>query len=104
MLKFFGFVLKLGALSLIVLILGNLIHWKGRTISDQVKSQMSQAQRLELVGQVKHWSNKVVHDANVGGSSIGNSRVRANRESQEILPSERQKLRQLIRELNGPSN
>lgn len=90
MLKAIGWMLKLAVFSLVVLILGNYVRWpsSGRTISDEVRTHLSHAERSAVAGQVREWAGKVTEDARKGIQ-------------EEISPSERQKLNTLIRELNG---
>jgi hypothetical protein len=60
---------------------------------------MSHAERSDLFGIVRNWSEKVTHDARQGYQNKVNHAL-----SQEEIPSsERQKLKALIRELNGSS-
>ena len=95
MLKLIGYVIKLVLFSAFILILGNAVHWEGKTISDQVKLRMSHAERSDLYGSVRGWAEKITLDAKQGATQ------RAKRVFvEEIAPSERQKLNALIRELN----
>lgn len=103
MLRIFGFCLKITFFSILILILGNTIHWEGRTISDQVKLRMSHADRSPIVNSVRNWAEKVTHDARKG---ILRRPYRTEVHSltsihEEIPSSERQKLKALIEELNS---
>jgi hypothetical protein len=86
MLKLLGSGIKLVIFSLLVLILGNWLHWDGRTISDQVKMGMSHAEESSVVHSLRSWAQKITLNA---------------REGEEITTSERQKLKALIKELNS---
>jgi hypothetical protein len=72
--------MKIAAFSLGILVLGHLVSWDGRTVSDQIKSQLSHAES---------WAEHKVDVIRNG-----------DHPRETISPSERQKLRQLIRELN----
>jgi hypothetical protein len=99
MLRMLGFCVKLVIFSVLVLVLGNWLHWDGRTISDQVKVKMSHAERSDLFGAVRNWADKVTYDARKGVQrKLGHSTPEQN---EEITSSERQKLKALIQELNS---
>jgi hypothetical protein len=121
MLKLLGFIVKVALFSLVVLIIGNWARWDGKTISDQVKTQLSAAQRLEIAEQIKEITKKVTGDAKKGLQKIKTNGGRSSLPSsakeektalarstgipspdteEPISASERQKLRALIRELN----
>jgi len=97
MLKAFGYCFRVIIFSILVLILGNWLHWDGRTISDQVRLRMSHAEETGWVGTVRNWAEKITHDARKGLQKK-NTHVSAQ---EEIPSSEREKLKALIRELNG---
>jgi hypothetical protein len=89
--------------STVVLVLGNWLHWGGRTVSDQVRIGMAHAERSDLFHKVQNWANHITQDARKGfqiapfsGNSKGSSPL-----SDEITSSERAKLRALIQELNS---
>jgi hypothetical protein len=93
MLRLLSFLIKLSIFGVVILMLGHVVTWKGKTISDQVKTQMSHAERMDLVGQVKTWTNDTL-------SSEASPRAKQKKDEQ-ISPTERQKLKALIQELNG---
>ncbi len=97
MLRLIGWAIKLGLFAAIVLVLGHVVTWKGQTISDQVKTQISHAERMDLVGQVKHWTNKTLGEERGAHGAPSNGKQK----DEQILSSERQKLKALIQELNG---
>lgn len=70
---------KIAAVACVALVLGSWIRWDGTTISDHIRSGMSHAERRITVEPV--------------GLPSG----------EKILTTERQKLRDLIKELNTPS-
>ena len=91
-------VLKVAIFSLIVLALGNWVHWRGKTISDQVKTNLSHAEQItgEAAENAKTWVEEKKREA------LGDYKKVAKENAPEhIAPSERQKLRALIRELNA---
>ena len=67
--------------SALVLFLGNWIHWDGRSLSQHFQQTLHQVENKVQIG-----------------SWIGLN----HRSSDQILVSEKQKLRNLIRELNRP--
>jgi len=91
MLKALAWVIKTSAFALVVLVLANYIRMGNKTVSDQVRMELSHAE--SAAGRT--W----VHSAE--------RRVQAHKRhalkmmSEEIPSSERQKLRALMRELNS---
>lgn len=102
MLKLLGATIKLGILSLIVLVLGNWLHWGGKSISDQIKTGMAHAEKTPWVSDAKDWASTLSEDVRNGlkKKSISGE---AGLQVEEVTGSERQKLRALIKELNGNS-
>jgi hypothetical protein len=116
MIKAIGWIIKVSVFAALVLVAANWVRVGGKTVSDQVKTQMSHAERSELVGTVKDWATTVTKDAQrsfekranlhntarppnpmLRSSEDGNAGDR----SSEFPSSERQKLQALIRELNA---
>ncbi|OFZ18364.1 MAG: hypothetical protein A2X94_12510 [Bdellovibrionales bacterium GWB1_55_8] len=108
MLKLIGLGIKLTVLGTIFLVLGNVLEWRGKTISDQVKVQIAQAERSQLFHRVRKISSELSEDSRLGQKQAhkfgrkNNSGVRSTEE--DIPVSERQKLKSLIRELNSSSD
>jgi hypothetical protein len=96
MLNLIANLIKFALFSTFILVLGNSIHWRGKTISDQVKLSMAHAERSEVYGAVRNWTERLTHDAKKSAARKANQVI-----VDEILPSERQKLNALIRELNN---
>ena len=96
--KFISIVLKLSVASLVAIVIANLVYWRGKTISDQVKTQMSAVEHSKIVDQAKQWARQLTDDARKGAPRQDHSR---KYRSEEIPVSEQQKLRALIRDLNG---
>jgi hypothetical protein len=106
MLKLLSLAAKISLFALAVLILGNRLHWGGRTVSDQVRVGMAHAERSHWVGTLRGWAEKMIQDVRKGysqkpRSGALNEKVALSEE--EIAPYERQRLRALIKELNGPA-
>jgi hypothetical protein len=111
-----GWMIKLTLFSILVLVLGNYVHWNGKSVSDQVKTQLAHAERSQFAGSIRRWTGNVTRDAKrgahlqkaavLGGEenrkrSEGRTSMRSEERPQEkIQASERQKLRALIQELN----
>ena len=103
MLKAVGFIIKLFLFSIFVLAVGNWLRWDGKTISDQVKSQLSHAEDSGVADEIRGWTRKITDDARAGfdKKQMKVSRSEAAAPSSEQIPSsERQKLKALIKELN----
>ncbi|MCM2324399.1 MAG: hypothetical protein NDJ90_14165 [Oligoflexia bacterium] len=106
MFRLLGLLIKASLFAIIVLVLGNWLHWGDRTISDEIKVRMSHAERSDLAGKVKDFAGDVsrgLRNSASGGSDDrpiqgGDKSLSAS----ELIPSsERQKLKALIRELNS---
>ncbi len=106
MFKAIGWLIKLSLFTTLVLVLGNYFKWGGKTVSDQVKTQMSKAESLELPSippSVRGWTRSLVGDAKRGAKSSKPRPIENElrpEDGTEIPSSERQKLKTLIRDLN----
>lgn len=96
MLSLIGKIIKIAGFSLLIIVLSNILYWDGRTISDQVRHSLAQAKRVDF-GIVKNWSEGAKKTIQRGSLALPSSSIT------DIQPTERQKLRALIRELNTPS-
>lgn len=69
MLKLIGFFLKLCAFSVIVLVLGQLVRWDGKSVSDQVKVRISHAEGYtaehgeSIFERARQWARELLGDA-----------------------------------------
>src|SRR5262245_40182579 len=131
MLKLIGWTIKLTVFAVIVLVLGNWLQIDGKSISDQVKSHMSHAQRqaphlkhslhqklTEKIESAREWSesngvptmearnDSLSHSAPAPAATMSkvssrnpSAKKQKAAQDEEIPPTERQKLRALIREL-----
>jgi len=57
MFKAIGWLIKLTVFAGIILVLGNMLHWRGHTVSDQVKTSLASAQTSETMDDIKTWAN-----------------------------------------------
>ena len=64
MFKAIGWLIKVTIFAGIILVLGNMVHWKGHTVSDQVKTSLAAAQQSETLDDIKTWANHVTTPAN----------------------------------------
>jgi hypothetical protein len=75
MLKLLGWILKATLFAALVLVASHLITWNGKSVSDQVRSGLSSAERAVPAGQtlktVKRKSRALVEDARDAASKIG---------------------------------
>ena len=122
MLRAIAFLIKATLFAVLVLVIGNWARWDGRTLSDQVKHAIAQAERSDITSKVRGWTKNLTDDAREGADSktkyVKRAPIKAiasdstdteaaapAREDKERIPSsERQKLRNLIRELNHPKD
>ena len=110
MFKLLGFFVKVTVFAVIVLVIGNMVHWNGRTVSDEVRVQLSHAERSAWTGVSgnKHWAGKLTTDTKEGAIRKKSAKPSAQAEPadeetgdiKKIPASERQKLRALIEEMN----
>ncbi|MDR3608558.1 MAG: hypothetical protein P4M08_14435 [Oligoflexia bacterium] len=123
MLKLIGWLIKASLFAAVVLVLGNLIHWRGQTVSDQVKTQLTRAEKSPTARKIAKEAKDVTlgytNDINTKTKSVwprsaveryhassgSPERAEAARKQdpspERIAPSERQKLRSLIHDLNN---
>jgi hypothetical protein len=107
MLRLIGLMIKICVFSLIVLLIGNSVRWRGRTISDQVRTHLAHADPVGIVSEVRVWAEGWLGDFSKKeprskGRSPGGSAPSDSAATDDISVSERQKLRALIRDLNNP--
>jgi hypothetical protein len=100
MFKLIGLLFKIAIFGVVVLIIGNTVHWGGRTISDQIRIGLSSAQKSTMGKQVQGWATGFVNEARKGSLQAAPGQQEAP-DSENIPHSERQKLRALIKEING---
>jgi hypothetical protein len=126
MLRAISFVVKLALFSVLVLILGNWLAWDGKTLSDQVRDGVARVENTEWMGKARGWlglghdePRRLAHRPmrqqhahaslrhaaaerdRMSDSLVNEKSAETSRPTQEqVSPSERQKLRALIQELN----
>ncbi len=115
MINAMGWLIKITLFSLLILFLGNWIHWNGKTVSDQVKTQIAHAERSDIATSIRKWTGNVTHDVrhqarkparHASPETSDDTASYKSGEPAEVTPmekipsSERQKLRALIQELN----
>ncbi len=104
MLSLLKFTIKWAVLSLLILTLGNWVHWNGRTLSEIVKTTMAPFENKHLLETAQKWGEGLTRDAKQGLQnklSSSSSQMTSTPMEQEVPRSERQKLRTLIRELSS---
>ena len=99
MLRFLFTCVKTIIFSIIILILGNWIKWDGKTLSEQVNNCMTHQKYMPLFQQMKQKSSLFLNDLHQTTSRVHEARAPASSSYEEISPSEKQKLRTLIKEL-----
>lgn len=114
MFRLIGFLLKAAFVTALILVLGQVVRWEGRTISDQIKTRLAKAEESPLVEKVSGWAESWVTERKTAARrapqlgekprpAVADRPIAATDpgDGGEIPSSERQKLRELIRELNG---
>jgi hypothetical protein len=125
MLKLIGWIIKITLFSIAILIIGAFVRWDGKTISDQIRTHLSYATsyspHVDAAKASRNLKNEIQGHWREIKEKLSNGTEKAPSESdknqltklsssgvnalgagdEEIPPSERQKLRALIRELNS---
>ncbi len=95
MLRLIFWVIKWGGFALLILILAHTVEWKGRTVSDQLRVSLAKARTTDEYRELRNWTDRFIE----GKPRQGTGRRGGNSSAQEIAPNEREKLKQLLREL-----
>ncbi len=103
MLRLIGFGFKLVFFSAVVLVLSHIVRWDGKTVSDQVRTGLAQAEHVTATSQwlppilspVRSWASHLLGDARSGNRRSSASES-ANESGDTVAPSERRKLQSLI--------
>lgn len=92
--------------ALVVLVLGNLISWKGQTVSDQVKTTMAQVEKngleqslsdlKDFFSPVELWIRSLQTDSARGHRAKRLRQIEANPE-EDLNSSEKEELKSLLR-------
>jgi hypothetical protein len=124
MLKAIGWLIKASVFAALVLVAANYFKVGTKTVSDELKTQLSHAENAEVVGEVKDWAHRMTNahrDGILKKSKVDRGEARTKgvvlvpqqkmvskpsatsvaSTSEEISSTERQKLRALMRELNS---
>ncbi|MGK5086300.1 hypothetical protein WDW86_01980 [Bdellovibrionota bacterium FG-2] len=104
MLRLIGLGFKLIFFSVAVLVLGHLIRWDGKTVSDQVRTGLAQAEHATATNQwlppilspVRSWASHLLGDARNGSQKSSTSSRSFRDNDDEASPAERRKLQSLI--------
>jgi len=59
MLKLIGFFIKLSILGMIMLVVGNLVHYQGRTLSDHAKNWIQNTEKSEVTQDIRKWAHQM---------------------------------------------
>src|SRR5690349_11477573 len=120
MLNAIGWLLKTTLFATLILVLGQVVRWDGRSVSDRVKTALAVAEPVstKMLGRAKDVANGLIEDARVGaGASKDSVHVSAAspqeknhprekgkaspaRTQLDVSDSERRKLRALIDQMN----
>ncbi len=71
MFKLIGWCLKACFFAAIVLVASHYVTWGGRTVSDQVRSSLSSAERSQPLKAAKKKSRALLEDAKEAASNVG---------------------------------
>jgi F0F1-type ATP synthase membrane subunit b/b' len=92
MFKLIGWILKASFFTILVLVAAHYVTWDGRTVSDQVRSTLSSADRSTPLRTLKSKSKGLIEEAREAASRIG---VDAKRD-EKIPDEDRRRLQALI--------
>ena len=90
---------KVSIFALVVLVLSHILKWNGKSLSDQVRDQMIQAEKSPVLYDLKEWSSKTFHQAVKRGKEKL-SAASKNHESDDLSPEEQKQLRELLKQLD----
>lgn len=101
MFKILGWVIKASLFAAAVLVLGNVLHIGGRTVSDQVRTSLSHAEQFDALDGVKTWTSDMADKTrraaeelkkpakHANTSAVQNSRLTNRKTASENTPVER---------------
>ena len=92
MLKLIGSVIKISLFAGLVLVLGNWIRIGNKTVSDQIKTQLSHAEISTPVNQAREWASQITNSSRTAPRPAAPAKAKA----EKISESERKELRSLI--------
>jgi hypothetical protein len=97
MFRLLGWIIKASLFAAAVLIIGNIVHWRGKTISDQVKTSLAHAERPnqisnkfdDTVDDLKTWANHVTEGSQAEKKRSG-KKIASEKTFVESSPKARQ--------------
>lgn len=101
MLKVIGWILKASFFTVLVLVAAHYITWDGKTVSDQVNSTLSHADKSAPVRTISKKSKSLIRDAKDAASRVGvkhgsESKAEVPKQADGIPSADRESLQALI--------
>ncbi|MBS1961892.1 MAG: hypothetical protein JST04_06735 [Bdellovibrionales bacterium] len=96
MLKVIGWLLKASFFTALVLVAAHYVTWDGKTVSDQVNSTLSHADKSAPVRTISKKSKSLLRDAKEAASRVGVRRETDSRHDETIPSEDRESLQALI--------
>lgn len=100
MFKLIGWCLKAAFFTILVIVASHLITWNGKTVSDQVRSSISSAERVipgkNVMKSVKRKSIELIDDTKDVASKIGIAGTKRRIDAEGIDTEDRERLQALI--------
>lgn len=93
MLKMIGWLLKASFFTVLVLVAAHYITWDGKTVSDQVRSTLSSADRSDPAKTIQKKSRALIEDAKDAAARVG---VESAKRDDAIPAEDRESLQALI--------
>lgn len=100
MLKILGWILKASLFSLLVLVAAHYITWDGKTVSDQVASTLSSAERSSPIKKIHRGSEGLIRNMKKATRRIGIEHSSSSLEKEAIPANDRARLQALIHSSN----
>jgi hypothetical protein len=123
MFKLIGWIIKSTLVAILIIAASHWIRVRGKTVSDQVKTQMAQVEKAETTQAVKTWAEETIppllvdakkgtqrltqtvgqlaSDVKKGTEKKSVEKNRENASNETISDSERKKLRLLLEDINS---
>lgn len=95
MLKPIFWALKWGTFAILVLLAAHIVEWRGRTVSDHLRVSLAKARTTDEYRGLRGWTERFIEGKPRGSAKRENTSTAAR----EIAPTEREKLKQLLREI-----
>lgn len=94
MFKLIGFLFRTSLFVIIVLVASHFLKWNGKTVSDQVRTTLSSAEKSPALKSVTKKSKAILYDAKDAAERAINTSGSTTRT--EILPEDKAELQALI--------